>query len=179
MSAVVRQRLDGPVRRLLQSVPGALVVGVLLVLATSFHTDRAFAAQSKEQCRKCCEAKGDDEYFVEQCKLKCFRDPGHCVGGRTEPRPAPTTSPAPEEGEAKPAKRRAEFRWPQPLNLVPGREWEAAAEILSMNGIPPQHPNAARALQAVEGILADFARRNPSGGRLPTEQLERVIREYR
>jgi hypothetical protein len=178
VSAVVRQRLDGPVCRL-RSVPGALVVGVVLVLAALVHVDYAFATQSKEQCRKCCEGKGDDEYFVEQCKLKCFRDPNHCVGRTAETKPAPARSPAPEEGEAKHHTRRAEFKWPQPLNLVPGREWEAAGEILSMNGIPPQHPNAAKALEAVERILGDFVRTHPSGGRLPTEQIERVIRQYR
>lgn len=175
MSAVVRKRLGGPCRRLPGWVPGALAVSVLLAFLAQVQVTPGFAAQSKEACRKCCEGKGYDEYFLEQCKLQCFRDPDHCVAGKREARP----SPAPEQQEAKPQKPRSSFKWPQPLNLVPGQEWEAAAQILTLNGITPQHRNAARALQDVEAILKKFVQEHPSGGRLPTAQLERVIRKYR
>ena len=175
MSAVVRKRLDGPCRRLLRSVPGALAVAVLFAFLAQLQEPPTFAAQSKEACRKCCEGKGYDEYFLEQCKLQCFRDPDHCVGGKAEARP----SREPERHEAAQPRPRASFKWPHPLNLVSGREWEAAAQILSMNGISPNDPNAAKALAAVESILKRFVQSHPSGGRLPTAQIERVIRKYR
>jgi len=63
--------------------------------------------------------------------------------------------------------------------MAPGREADAAAQILSLNGIPPQHPNFPRALPVVQNILVEFARANPTGGSLPTAQLERVIRQFR
>jgi len=176
VSRTVRRRRGRPAARIRALVLGIFIIGFTLVLTAPDHTEHARAAQSKEECRKCCEGKGYDEYFLEQCKLRCFRDPDHCVGGRQEARPA---RPPAEEEEAAPRKRRAEFRWPDSVNLVPGSEWETAAQILALNGITPQHPNAAQALQAMEAILTDFVRRNPSGGRLPTAQLERVIRQYR
>jgi hypothetical protein len=59
--------------------------------------------------------------------------------------------------------------------LSPGREWEAAGQILAANGIPPQHPNFTAGMKAIEGVLTDFARRNPGGGDLPVDQLERIL----
>lgn|GEM_PF-1230059 len=173
----------------------------------------AHAEQTRDQCRKCCEGKGFDDYYLEQCKLKCFRSPDHCADAKaapapstereavrpapaerppaveprppsTEPRPA-VRQPAPPPSTEPPAPRReaaprgAPFSWPGQLSLTPGKEWEAAGQILSANGIPPQHPNAQRALQAIEAVLVDFARRNPQGGQLPTAALEQIIRQNR
>ena len=94
--------------------------------------------------------------------------------------PAPTgpaaERPAPEKP---PGAEKAQFRYPNPLNLVPGKEFEAAGQILAVNGIPPQHPQYAAGLKAVEQVLVQFARANPSGGRLPTAQLERILRQLR
>jgi hypothetical protein len=63
--------------------------------------------------------------------------------------------------------------------MAPGKEWEAAAQLLAYNGISPQHPNYQPALRSVEQILTQFARANPGGGRLPTAQLDRVIKQFR
>ena len=65
--------------------------------------------------------------------------------------------------------------FPSPLNLVPGREAEAAGQILNLNGISPQHPNYGAGVQAITGILQNFARNNPSGGSLPTDEMQRVV----
>jgi len=71
------------------------------------------------------------------------------------------------------------FKLPDPLNLSPGRERDAAAQILALNGIPPQHPQYAAAVQAMENVLVNFARANPTGGKLPTAQLENILGQLR
>ena len=68
------------------------------------------------------------------------------------------------------ASQRGMLVFPSPLNLVPGREAEAAGQILNLNGISPQHPNYGAGVQAITGILQNFARNNPSGGSLPTDE---------
>jgi len=50
---------------------------------------------------------------------------------------------------------------------------------LAVNGVLPQHPQYAAGLQAVENVLVNFARANPSGGKLPTAQLENILRQLR
>jgi len=185
----VRSLHDRMVRRRYAAGRGALVAaGLLALILVAGGDSHAPGAQSRQECNKCCERKGFDEFFLEECKLKCFKNPEHCVdGGRSSTRPTPEPEPAQPTQPAQPAqptqpsqsRPRTEFRWPQPLSLTPGNEWEAAAQILSLNGITPQHPNALPALQAVEAVLLEFVRSNPSGGRLPTEQLEQIIRRFR
>jgi hypothetical protein len=197
------------IRRLLF---GMLSVGILF----SFSALPALSGQTREECHKCCESQGLDEYYLDQCKLQCFRSPDHCTGtksgSRTHAAPAPkppaAARPAPQERppvtQAQPREQppamqpapreqppaaqrpapqrppaRAAFQWPNPLTLVPGRESDAAAQIVVLNGISPQHPNFQAALTAVTGVLIDFARNNPAGGALPTAQLERIIKQYR
>lgn len=199
------------------------VVGVILLLVglAAVPGPPSHAEQTRDECRKCCEGRGLDEYYLEQCKLKCFRSPDHCLDARTaprsetkesaqpapaerpraaEPRPVVRQPPAPTDGETlpvpgtqapppgasevrprqrEPAQQRAAFTWPNPLNLTPGREWEAAGQILAANGMVPQHPNYQRALRAVEAVLIDFARNNPQGGQLPTVALEQILRQNR
>lgn len=165
-------------------------------------------AQTRDQCDKCCRDAGFDDYYLEQCKLKCFRSSDHCIDQKstrvpdsvpqsgpqavTPQRVIPPTedaSPPPpsatlEQGTPpsrapKPPKREITFRWPEALNMVPGKEWEVAGQILGANGMPPQHPNYPLALRAVEGVLVDFARKNPTGGEMPTDQLERILLQFR
>jgi len=181
----------------------ALLLAGILVMFLLVHVSgtKTLSAQTRDQCDRCCEKSGTDEYYTEQCKLKCFRNPDHCVGGKgaqsaaPERAPAPPTAAPPTPAQPKaamppsaepratspapPAQPKAAFRWPNPLTLAPGRESDAAAQILSLNGIPPQHPNFPRALPVVQNILVEFARANPTGGSLPTAQLERVIRQLR
>jgi hypothetical protein len=154
------------------------------------------AQQTRDQCYGCCAGAGYDEYFTEQCRLKCFRNPDHCIPAKGKESVAGTQPPAPvekpprqkpveqpqvaaQEQPARPQPRRADFVWPNPLNLSPGREFEAAGQILAMNGIVPQHPNYAVALRAVADMLTDFGRNNPMGGALPTAQLERLVGQFR
>lgn len=198
-----------------------------------FVTAPSFASQTRDQCEKCCKSSIQDEYYSEQCRLKCFRNPNHCTDqkskreareegappspmhrervqrpvvapGSTPPRvsgpppsapgamgpppggpvmPGPPTtahrSPAQPPTGAHMTPRQASQRgmlvFPSPLNLVPGREAEAAGQILNLNGISPQHPNYQAGVQAITGILQNFARNNPSGGSLPTEEMQKVI----
>ncbi|MDQ7782826.1 MAG: hypothetical protein RDU20_08100 [Desulfomonilaceae bacterium] len=176
MSRQVRRLLEG---RLFWRL-GPTFIALLLsfapaLVAFHFSAPEAFCEQTKADCQRCCEKKDLDEYYMEQCKLKCFRNPDHCIeGGEAVTQARPERKPAP-----KPKPRRSPFNWPSPLNLTPGNEWEAAAQILSMNGITPQHPNAAPALQAVEAILKEFVQTNPQGGSLPTAQVRRIIQRYR
>ncbi|MGO9120918.1 MAG: hypothetical protein ACLQPD_25325 [Desulfomonilaceae bacterium] len=206
----------------------------------------AFSAQTRDQCEKCCRSSTQDEYYSEQCKLKCFRNPDHCADQKSKPdgqeevtlpsptprarvrppavAPGPTPPrvsgpppsapgtmgpppsapgmmgpppggpiipgppataqrpPAQPQSAAPPggmtprhASQRGMLVFPSPLNLVPGREPEAAGQILNLNGISPQHPNYAAGVQAITGILQNFARNNPSGGSLPTDDMQRVI----
>lgn len=197
--------------------PGPALMLLLPIVATLFfliHVSGpiALSAQTRDQCNSCCENAGYDEYYKEQCKLKCFRNPDHCTGGKgarsaapeTAPAPKAATPPAPAQpraatpppaqpratapppGEpgaispAPPAQRKAAaFRWPNPLSIVPGREADAAAQILGLNGITPQNPNYPMALASVQAILVEFARANPTGGSLPTARLEQVIKQFR
>ena len=177
----------------------ALLVFVMeLVLLTASMNDANSQApfrQTREQCDECCKKSGYDDYYTEQCKLKCFRNYDYCSGSKAA---TPEASPAPAKQEApaqqhrptprevrqpgpppQPEARKPKFVWPNPLNLVPGREGEAATHILALNGIPPQHPNYPKALAAVQGILINFARNNPTGGALPTAQLQRIISQLR
>lgn len=177
MSVANRRRLRESIHWNFSAVSTpVLLIFLATLLSIHFSEFSAYAKQTKEECRKCCEGKGYDEYFREQCKLKCFRDPDHCIDKRSSVKPSESPPPKASKRKRSP---RSEFRWPRPLNLTPGQEWEAAAKILSLNGITPQHPNAANALQAVESILIEFVRTHPQGGSLPTTQLEQVIRRYR
>ncbi len=157
--------------------------------------------RSRAECNACCEKSGLDDYYTEDCKLKCFRNHDHCTGKKAgpaadsvkpaEPKPQPEPSrPAPPTREQRrvreqppPAPRRPPpappFRWPETLVLSPGNEFQSAAQILAANGIPQQHPNHIRAAQHIQGLLMQFGRANPQGGDLPTEELERIIRQYR
>lgn len=181
----VRDRRSAGARKAL----GVLLFGIVPVFAfVHLLGSAAFALQTREQCDKCCQAQYADEYYTEQCKLKCFRNPDHCVGQKSmrKAAPAPTPSaeapprrPAPSAEAPRPQPKRRAFQWPNPLNLAPGREREAAAQILAINGILPQHPQYAAALQAVESVLVNFARANPTGGKLPTAQLENILRQLR
>jgi hypothetical protein len=181
-----------------------LVVAAVLLATLLIHFAgvTASADQTREQCDKCCKGSQQDEYYLEQCKLKCFRNPNHCAeqkGQReaapAEPAPAPAAtqqrppasiaepeqppSPAPPRpAQQKPAPRAA-FVSPNPLTLVPGKEWEAAGQILAANGISPQNPKYQAGLKSIEAVLIDFARSNPGGGKLPTAQLEKIIRQVR
>jgi len=178
------------------------LVALITVLIPSSHA----WAQTREECNKCCKEMFSDEYYAEQCRLKCFRNPGHCAGLRPSRTSAPTRDQAdqqtpprevvkPEVSRTRPESRPPQeaavqrpapaqrqspaFRWPDTLVLTPGREWEAAGQILAANGIPPQHPNFTPGVKAIEAVLTDFARRNPGGGDLPVDQLERILSQLR
>ena len=190
-----------------RSIAWMLVCG-LAMISVHLAVFPAFCGQTRDVCDKCCKETGLDDYYFEQCKLKCFRNPDHCLDRKstnvpavapqatsppiapqrliptnqeaTPPPPPVVSQPAePAPTTSKPPKREIAFRWPDSLNIVPGKEWETAGQILMANGIPPQHPNSQLALKAVEGVLVDFARRNPTGGELPTDQLEKILRQYR
>ncbi|MGC8660496.1 MAG: hypothetical protein ACP5U1_15630 [Desulfomonilaceae bacterium] len=168
---------------------------VFLPVSMNDANSQALFKQTREQCNECCQKAGNDPYYLEQCKLKCFRNHDYCLGSKAA---APEASPAPAKHEApveehpptprevrQPAPppkhevQKPRFVWPNPLNLVPGREGEAATHILALNGITPQHPNYPQAMAAVQGILINFARNNPGGGALPTDQLQRIISQFR
>jgi len=207
----------------------------LSVLISVSFVSAVFGAQTREQCERCCKGSTQDEYDMEQCRLKCFRNTEHCMeqksrqdvredvsrspeatgapptgvkrrapagppisneprtvapppppastAGPPPPRPGtiaqPPTGAAPSGEVQRRPPQRSGLVWPNPLNMVPGRESEAAGQILVMNGITPQHPNFAPAVQAITAILINFARNNPTGGSLPTADLERVIRQYK
>ena len=175
----------------------SFVVGLFLLTAgVNDSRGQALFQQTREQCDECCKKSGYDDYYLEQCRLKCFRNHDHCMGplGTHAEPPSPAKKPeAPVQSNRPPRERPVEqsapqpqqqvqkpqFVWPNPLNLTPGREGEAAAHILALNGIPPQHPNYARALGAIQGVLTNFARNNPSGGALPTAQLQQIISQLR
>ncbi|MEW6349288.1 MAG: hypothetical protein AB1646_09510 [Thermodesulfobacteriota bacterium] len=172
------------------------IVSVVLLGGGWFHQALS-QGQTRAQCNACCEKQGLDEYYAEDCRLKCFRNHDHCTGKKAgptaesvkpaAPQPEPKKPPEPPREprrvrEQPPPTRRPPappFNWPGTLMLSPGNEWQAAAQILSANGIPPQHPNHVRAAQSIQGLLMQFGRANPQGGDLPTEELERIIRQYR
>ncbi len=169
---------------------GALIFGSFLAFAfLHMFGSAALGAQTREQCDKCCQGQSSDEYYTEQCKLRCFRNPDHCMDQKSMRKPAAPPPPAAEAPPRQPAPsaeapprqqpQRPAFRLPDPLNLSPGRERDAAAQILALNGVMPQHPQYAAALQAIENVLVSFARANPSGGKLPKAQLENILRQLR
>ena len=228
------------------------LIAILALLVAGVCGSKAAGEQTRDQCNACCGKQGHDEYYLEQCKLKCFRNPDHCADKKAESRKPveqePTTGrpavrqpspeqrvvrqpppgpppmqpgpmqpppmqqpptqqpptqqppmqqqpmvqqpvqpgpmveqpPPPQPGEPTASrKRRTAFQWPNPLNLEPGKEWQAASQILGLNGIQPDHPNYQRALKGVENVLVQFARSNPQGGQLPTTELEKIIRQNR
>jgi hypothetical protein len=172
-----------------QKGPGALFLGIFLAF-TLVHTlgTAAFGAQSREECNKCCQAQNADDYYAEQCRLKCFRNSNYCMEQKSsrkhQPPPAaaaeaPQRQPTPSAEAPKQRPKRTTFRLPNPLNLTPGRESDAAAQILALNGILPQHPRYQAALQAMTNVLVNFARAHPSGGKLPVAQLENILRQMR
>ncbi len=153
-----------------------LVAGLLTLMLANVQNSLALGTQTREQCNSCCKKKGYDDYFEKQCTLKCFRNHDHCT--------AKTSAPAPRPGPARPPSGRppapaTAFQWPNPLNLTPGREWEAASQILSVNGMRPEHPNHEKALREIEMVLVEFARTNPGGGQLPTARLRAIMRKYK
>ncbi|MGD9818732.1 MAG: hypothetical protein AB7V04_08515 [Desulfomonilaceae bacterium] len=172
-----------------------IIISSIFILAGSVFAP-VYCQQTREQCYDCCAESGYDDYYTEQCRLKCFRNTDHCVSKKAKqttatakptpdvakpekPKPAEQQTVSTREQPARPQPRRAEFVWPNPLNLVPGREIDAASQILALNGVVPQHPNYAQALRAVEALLIDFGRNNPAGGALPTAQLERLVGQFR
>jgi hypothetical protein len=219
----------------LWTIPDCLLTKLLLLLLSivfqffSLDSPLNAAVQNREQCEKCCKSKGYDDYYFEQCRLKCFRSPDHCMEHQQQKPPANDSSerPSPQRGDAvqpdsgrigrepsvarpptgpqdsprqiapppqdiprqspqpptarqpKPKRPAANFVWPETLTMVPGKELDAAAQILMANGMSPQHPNFQTALRGIEGILVDFARNNPQGGQLPTEPIERVLLQFR
>jgi len=218
---------------------GPIYYDTLVFLCVSaiilFVTAPSFASQTRDQCEKCCRSSIQDEYYSEQCRLKCFRNPNHCADQKSKheareeaPSPSPThrervRRPAVSPGSTPPrvsgpppsapravgpppggpamtgpptaahrpptqpptgagqgmtprqASQRGMLVFPSPLNLAPGRESEAAGQILNLNGISPQHPNYQAGVQAITAILQNFARNNPSGGSLPTDEMQKVI----
>lgn len=180
-------------------------VSICFIIALSILTNGATNScgqgsfqQTREQCDECCKKSTNDAYYQEQCRLKCFRNHDSCVGSSSshaESAPSPKTearderkktpeSPRPTVEQQAPLPKpqvanRPQFVWPNPLNLAPGREGEAAAHILAINGITPQHPNYSQALSAIQGVLMNFVRNNPSGGSLPTAQLQQIISQLR
>ncbi|MGB6067867.1 MAG: hypothetical protein WBG50_23930 [Desulfomonilaceae bacterium] len=187
MSGIPKRYSSGQSR-----LPGRIALKPLLIgffvasVSVHFSSSAALGLQTRDECDKCCQHQGFDEYYTEQCKLKCFRNHDHCVGEKSMRPPAAKPSaeaPAPQRPPSaeppRPQAKRSAFRWPNPLNLVPGREREAAEQILAVNGIPPQHPGYAVALQSVTNVLMNFARAHPKGGKLPTAQLEQILRQLR
>jgi hypothetical protein len=156
-----------------------------------------FGGQTREECNACCARSGYDQYYEEQCKLKCFRNHDHCTGKSARPTtPAadarqpdrqpdrePATEPDSEQRQPREpvAAKEADIRlaYPNPLNLVAGKEGEAAAQILAVNGVSPQHPFYNAALQDIQIVLIDFVKRNPQGGKLPTTQLKRILKQLK
>ncbi len=203
----------------------AFILVLLFLITICFVLPKASiaaGAQTREQCERCCRSAGSDEYYLEQCRLKCFRNPDHCVdkkAGRSvqeestrsevpsaePPRRVPAETPMPPSGAravrpAPPAQGAVppggpgtarpvevpgrssdtvQLVWPSQLNLVPGREAEAAGQILAINGIPPQHPNYQAALMGIQNVLMNFARTNPGGGKLPTGELARILMQFK
>ncbi len=138
-------------------------------------------AQTRDQCNRCCEQQHQgDQFYIDQCKLKCHRNHDHCVlqkaGVPGETKPGTETKPS--TGPTQRRTRTVTLRWPDPLNLTPGREVEAAAQILQANGITTANPNFFQALQSVTALLIQFARENPQGGSLPTTQLKEILLPY-
>jgi hypothetical protein len=188
-----------------------LLPAAVLALGLCLSVSEGTAQQTKEQCRDCCSKLGLDEYYTEQCKLKCFRNPESCARSRqpTEqagpprdvprrppqedaaeipglrpqrpPDPGPPQAPGQDQGPPKRerSQRQPAFTFPNPLDLTAGREWEAAAQIVGINGLGPGHPNLQAAVKSVEQLLINFARNNPSGGKLPVAELQNILKAFR
>jgi len=175
-----------------------LIIGLfLLTFGVKDSIGQALFKQNREQCDECCKKSGYDDYYLEQCRLKCFRNNDYCMGSKgahaESASPPKVDMPEPihrvqeqsepqvekPELQPRPQSQKPQFVWPNPLNLTPGREGEAAGHILTLNGIPPQHPNYVQALGAIQSVLTNFARNNPTGGALPTAQLQKIISQMR
>lgn len=230
---VSKQAAVGVLSRSAAAIVSASLAVLAALALVGLASLPALGEQSKEQCERCCQNSGFDEYYLEQCRLKCFRNPDHCQDRGAPKKPAtaaPEASPTPPPVRTAPPRQAGPpaaqpgpppvqtgpppqyqgpqqpgpppqagppqqppatarppragpgdvvFQWPNPLNLVPGKEFEAAGQILGANGITPQHPGYSTALRAVEQVLVDFARNNPAGGRLPTDQLVRILMQFR
>ncbi len=167
--------------RLARAAGAALMVAAVLAVlgwtSGASAKNPALAQQSREDCNRCCEKADLDEYYTEQCKLRCFRNPDYCdadaLKAEEKEKPEPKRK---KRVQRRPAPR---FNWPDQLNLTPGKEWEAAAQILAANGFNTRMRNYEKALRAIEAELQQFARNNPQGGNLPVRRLERILRQYR
>ena len=154
----------------------ACCAALLLIQMSSIA---ALGGQTREECNECCNRAGYDQYYEEQCKLKCFRNHDHCISkGAQQAKPAARAE-KPNKEPATPNPQGIRLAWPNPLNLVAGKEGEAAARILAVNGISPQHPFYNAALQDIQVVLIDFVRKHPQGGQLPTTQLKRILRQLK
>jgi hypothetical protein len=174
-----------------------LVCAAMLLVGVLENPALSQQGQTREECNACCDRSGLDEYYTDQCKLKCFRNHDHCTGKKGAPPPAAARPPAPQQprrptteaseprpqrpAQPAPPRRPAAppFMWPESIVLSPGNEAQVADQILAANGIPRQHPNYVKAMQNIQGILIAFGRANPQGGNLPADELERVITQYR
>ena len=147
----------------------------------------AAGKQTKKQCNRCCEKQYEgDQFSIDQCKLKCYRNTDHCILEKTSPPVATIEEKKKEEKKVtkpkKPRRRKKTktitLKWPDPLNLIPQQEVLAAAEILRVNGISMDNPHYAQALYEVTAILIQFRIEHPQGGDLPTEALKNVLIKY-
>jgi hypothetical protein len=176
-------RISIPLPRLI--IFSFFVLSTAFLLVCQFGTV-SFAEQTKEECRACCDGMGFDDYYLEQCKLKCYRNPDHCKGGKVKDPPpvAKKKKTIKKKKKKKKKKKRIRrkkitLRFPSPLSITPGEEWKTAVEILVINGITSRNRNFVAAVQSVERVLADFTLNNPQGGQLPTTQLEQIIVKYK
>ncbi len=162
---------------------GLVLMGVCTILCLSGLAATSAVAlrgsQTVDECRKCCEKKDYDDYYTEQCRLRCFRYPDSCDLGDIKKAEQKEEDKPDKPTRKKPRRKKAKFKWPDPLNLTPGKEWEAAAQILGLNRMTTDHPNYKRALREMEIVLKQFIRQNPQGGRLPTKELSAILNKYR
>ncbi len=167
----------------LSAISRLLLVCCLTLTLVGLSGSAALSSQTREQCDACCTHAGYDEYYLEQCKLKCFRNHNHCEGKgikQSEKQAAPEpAAKEPEQEPARPQEREIRLAWPNPLNLVPGKELEAAAQILAVNGISQQHPHYNAALLDLQAVLMNFVKTHPQGGKLPTTQLKRILKQLK
>jgi len=218
VSAVQRTRSEDRIELDSNRTLGALITLIVPALfLVHVACAQVQAQQTRAQCEQCCKSSGLDDYYLDQCRLKCFRSPDHCAQGRApreeaarpqrpvatpgvsapgsgpavedtqEEQAAPPQRPAPPRQAAprpvqKPAQPKQDgivFRWPDPLSLTPGKEIDAARDILAANDIPPQHPRYGEALQGVQQVLLNFMRSNPQGGQMPTRDLVNVLMRFK
>ena len=75
-----------------------------LLLLFHFSAVAVHGEQTKEECQRCCEKQDLDEYYLEQCRVKCFRNPDHCIDRGASAKPAPPNgrprNPGEKPGEA-------------------------------------------------------------------------------